>query len=120
MQPGVSLLTPRVTVWIRFGARDPCSLVLRVPSHRPVPSQPFDFESKFADPDVDKTHAVTMDSPLARRMLSNRAGSENQERKEVIKMKKTISLLSNLLLSVTLFWGVSCSGSERARRDGSR
>jgi hypothetical protein len=45
--------------------------------------QPFDFESKFADPDADKTNAVTMDSPLARRMLSNRAGSENRERMEV-------------------------------------
>jgi len=31
---------------------------------------------------------------------------DNQERKEVSKMKKTISLLSNLLLSPILFWGV--------------
>jgi len=71
------LLTPRVTVWIRFGARDPLLACawgsVASPSSQ---SQPFDFESKFADPDADKTHAVTVDSPLARRMLSNPAGSE--------------------------------------------
>jgi hypothetical protein len=49
---------------------------------------------------------------LARRMLCNRAGSENQERKEVSKMKKTISLLSNLLLSSTLFWSVPVAANE--------
>jgi hypothetical protein len=32
---------------------------------------------------------------------------ENQERKEVNQMKKTISLLSNLLLSSILFWNVT-------------
>jgi hypothetical protein len=31
---------------------------------------------------------------------------ENQERKEVSKMKKTISLLSNLLMASVLIWGV--------------
>src|SRR5215475_8114802 len=38
-------------------------------------------------------------------MLCNRTGSENLERMEVSQMKKTISLLSNLLL-LSLFWGV--------------
>jgi hypothetical protein len=38
-------------------------------------------------------------------MLFKLAGSENQERREVNKMKKTISLLSYLLLSSILFWG---------------
>jgi hypothetical protein len=39
-------------------------------------------------------------------MLFNWAGSESQERREVSQMKKTISLLSNLLLASTLFWAV--------------
>src|SRR5262249_54878441 len=79
--PVSTLLTPRVTVWIRFGARDPLPVgFCRVAQFQ---SQPFDFEWKFADPDADKTHAVTVDSLLARRMLSTRTGSENQERMEM-------------------------------------
>ena len=35
-----------------------------------------------------------------------RQGVKNQIGKEVSQMKKTISLLSNLLLASTLFWGV--------------
>jgi hypothetical protein len=42
-----------------------------------------------------------------------RAGGEKQARKEVIKMKMTISLLSNLLVSSTLFWsGPMVQGGE--------
>ena len=51
-------------------------------------------------------------SGLARRMLCKRAGGESQERKEVNQMKKTISLLSNLLLSSTLLWGVPLAGAS--------
>ena len=82
--------------------------------------QPFYFESKFADPDADKTHAVTMDSPLARRMLSNRAGVKIQERKEVNQMKTTISLLANLFVASTLFWGLPLVEADEIVADGSR
>src|SRR5215468_10245017 len=55
---------------------------------------------------VNAQDGAAGDSHLARRMLCNRAESENQERKEVSQMKKTISLLSTLLLSSILFWSV--------------
>jgi hypothetical protein len=42
----------------------------------------------------------------------NRSGSENLERKEVSQMKKSLSLLCNLLLSSTLFWGVPSVKAE--------
>jgi hypothetical protein len=45
-------------------------------------------------------------------MLLEELGSENQKRKEVRKMKRNISLLTNLLLSSTLFWGVPTAGGQ--------
>jgi hypothetical protein len=109
---------PRVPIWIRFGARD----VLLDRAHDFVDarlkSQPFESQLKLAGRAIDMRTVSWLSSLAARLMLCNRAGSENRERKEVSQMKKTISLLSNLLLTSMLFER-ACRGSEPARRDGS-
>jgi hypothetical protein len=46
-------------------------------------------------------------------MLFNWAGSESQERREVSQMKKTISLLSKLLLAAALFWAVPAAEANQ-------
>ena len=76
MQPGVYFVNAARNYCLDtfWRARSSARLCLGICRIAQFQSQPFDFESKFADPDADKTHAVTVDSPLARRMLSNRAG----------------------------------------------